>query len=84
MADPKHNERMRSFEAESAQGRQSLTSGDYATAKTHFTRAHALGHDSKMCHLRAHYALLRVAWRQRSPAAMASQFGLLILAAIFG
>ena len=65
------------------QGNLSFANGDYKAAKAHFLRAHALGHDSKMCHLKAHWALLHVAWRERAPVAVVSQFGLLILAAIF-
>ena len=72
------------YEQESARGKLCLAQQDYKAARQHFMRAHALGHGSKSAHLKAHAALLRVGWMQRSPSQVLGQTGLLVLAAIFG
>jgi hypothetical protein len=68
------------YEEEIANGNVCLAYGELDGARFHFTRAHALGHSSKASHLKAHSALLRAAWRQRSPTQLMRQLGLLLLA----
>jgi hypothetical protein len=50
-----------------AAGEQAVERRDYAAATAFFYRAHAIGHDDKRLHSRAHRAIARAGWLGRSP-----------------
>ena len=48
-------------------GEQAMARGEHAAATVYFFRAHAIGHDDKRLHSRAHRAIARAGWLRRSP-----------------
>jgi hypothetical protein len=54
-------------------GHAALLAKDYGKAEGHFERAHAVGHDDLARHVKAHRALLSLAWVTRKPGTVISE-----------
>lgn len=57
--------------------------GDFSEAFRHFERAHILGQRRTGLHVRAHVAMLKVAWRRRDSREIAGQLSRVVAAAVF-
>ena len=64
-------------------GYASLASGDLAEAFRRFERAHILGQRRTRLHVRAHVAMLRVAWRRRDRKELIGQVTRIVAATLF-
>jgi Protein of unknown function (DUF3703) len=64
-------------------GYASLERGDFAEAFRRFERAHILGQRRTRLHVRAHVAMLRVAWRRRESRELVGQVTRIVAAALF-
>ncbi|HKU14322.1 MAG TPA: DUF3703 domain-containing protein [Steroidobacteraceae bacterium] len=64
-------------------GYLSMEAGDFAAAFRHFERAHILGQRRTLLHVRAHVAMLRVAWRRSDRKELAGQLKRIVAAALF-
>lgn len=74
-------ERLGRFELECVAAEEALCAGDLGAAHLAFTRAHALGQDWTVPHVRAHWGYARVAFRCGESRAAFRQ-GLLMLTAL--
>lgn len=70
------------YSCELSAGYSSLERGDLAEAFGHFERAHILGQRRTGLHVRAHVAMLRVAWRRRDGTALMGQLSRIVAAAL--
>jgi hypothetical protein len=57
--------------------------GDFAEAFRHFERAHILGQRRTRLHVRAHVAMLKLAWRRRDKREILGQLSRVVAAAVF-
>lgn len=57
--------------------------GDHSEAFRHFERAHILGQRRTGLHVRAHIAMLKVAWRRRDTREIVGQLTRVVAAAMF-
>jgi hypothetical protein len=71
------------YRSELDAGYASLKSGDFAEAFRRFERAHILGQRRTRLHVRAHVAMLRVAWTRRDKRELAGQSARIVAAALF-
>jgi hypothetical protein len=71
------------YRSELIAGHAALESGDLAEAFRRFERAHILGQRKTWLHLRAHVAMLRVAWLRRSKREILGQLTRIAAAAVF-
>lgn len=67
------------FEQEIALARQQLAVGELGTAFTHLERAHVLGQQNLVAHLRTHIWMLRVGWARRDFSEVMGQIARLLL-----
>ena len=71
------------YRSELDAGYVSLHSGDFAEAFRRFERAHILGQRRTRLHVRAHVAMLLVAWARRDKRELAGQLTRIMAAALF-
>jgi hypothetical protein len=71
------------YRSELNAGYSSLESGDLAEAFRRFERAHILGQRRTRLHVRAHVAMLRIAWRRRDIRELAGQATRIVAASLF-
>lgn len=71
------------FRRELEAGYASLESGDFTEAFRLFERAHILGQRSPRLHVRAHAAMLKVAWLRRDSKELIGQLTRIVAAALF-
>ena len=64
-------------------GYLAMESGDIGEAFRHFERAHILGQRRTWLHVRAHVAMLRVAWRRSDRRELVGQLKRIAAAAVF-
>ena len=64
-------------------GNRAFSRGDFAEAVRCFERAHILGQRRTTLHVRAHVAMLRVAWRRSDKREIVGQMSRIIAAALF-
>jgi hypothetical protein len=78
-----NNEAQTQFNSLLQQAERHVQERDFRSAQQILTRAHGSGHAIKSDHLKAHRALIRVAFLRRDPLQVLSQSALLILAFVF-
>jgi hypothetical protein len=71
------------YRTELGAGYRCLDSGDFKQAFRHFERAHILGQERTLLHVRAHIAMLRVACRQIDKRELVGQLKRILAAALF-
>jgi hypothetical protein len=70
------------FETEIASARALMRQGEHDRAFVHLERAHVLGQQHALPHVRSHWLMLRVAVHRREPAAMLGQAARIVLGAV--
>ena len=70
------------FERELSAARSFIDDGDLETGFRHLERAHVIGQKYVLPHVRSHWAMLRLEWRRRRPAAVIGQALRIVLGAI--
>ena len=78
-----HRALVEAIEVEFSEATRKLTAGDALHAFAHLERAHVLGQKHTQAHVRAHWAMLRYAWRYGSTRDVVGQVGRLTGAALF-
>lgn len=71
------------YRTELGAGYRCLDSGDFNQAFRYFERAHILGQERTLLHVRAHIAMLRVARRQSDKRELVGQLKRIVAAALF-
>lgn len=71
------------YHAELSAGHRCLDAGELEQAFRHFERAHILGQQRTLLHVRAHIAMLRVASRQGDKRELVGQLKRIVAAALF-
>jgi hypothetical protein len=74
---------LRAYGAELSAGHRCLDSGDLKQAFRHFERAHIIGQQRTLLHVRAHIAMLRVASRSGDKREVVGQLKRIVAAALF-
>jgi hypothetical protein len=74
---------LRAYGAEFSAGHRFLASGNLGQAFRHFERAHILGQQRTLLHVRAHVAMLRVASRKGDKREFVGQLKRIVAAALF-
>ncbi len=77
------NESQPNFNSLLQQAERHVQERDFRSAQQILTRAHGSGHAIKSDHLKAHRALIRLAFLKRNPIQVLSQSALLVLAFLF-
>jgi hypothetical protein len=72
----------RAFEKEITSARALMRQNDHDQALLHLERAHVLGQQHAVPHVRSHWLMLRVAVHRREPAAMLGQAARIVLGAV--
>ena len=75
-------EQRAAFEREISAARDCINGGDIDTGFSHLERAHVIGQKYVVPHVRSHWAMLKLEWRRRRPAAVVGQAVRIVLGGI--
>lgn len=75
-------EQRAAFERELSAAQSFINDGDLETGFRHLERAHVIGQKYVVPHVRSHWAMLKLEWRRRRPAAVVGQAVRIVLGGI--
>ena len=75
-------EQRAAFERELSAAQGFINAGDLETGFRHLERAHVIGQKYVLPHVRSHWAMLKLEWRRRRPAAVVGQAVRIVLGGI--